>query len=119
MEELLEMITWSQLGIHKKPVLYLAFTILYISMKMHHSFFDVQLFVQIGLLNVDGYYNSLLALFDTGVEEGFIKPSARDIILSAPSAKELLIQMEVHTIFQMQLCSVSSLNLVAKGSHST
>ncbi|KAL8109842.1 cytokinin riboside 5'-monophosphate phosphoribohydrolase LOG8 [Apium graveolens] len=67
MEELLEMITWSQLGIHKKPI---------------------------GLLNVDGYYNSLLALFDTGVEEGFIKPSARDIILSAPSAKELLVQME-------------------------
>ncbi|XP_030448611.1 cytokinin riboside 5'-monophosphate phosphoribohydrolase LOG8 [Syzygium oleosum] len=67
MEETLEMITWSQLGIHKKPV---------------------------GLLNVEGYYNSLLALFDNGVKEGFIKPSARDIVLSAPTAKELMIKME-------------------------
>ncbi|KAK8348740.1 hypothetical protein V6Z12_A06G099900 [Gossypium hirsutum] len=68
MEELLEMITWSQLGIHKKTV---------------------------GLLNVDGYYNNLLALFDNGVKEGFIKPSARHIIVSAPTAKELMVKMEV------------------------
>lgn len=67
MEETLEMITWSQLGIHNKPV---------------------------GLLNVDGYYNPLLAIFDNGVEEGFIKPSARHIVVSAPNAKELLIKME-------------------------
>lgn len=70
MEEVLEMITWAQLGIHKKPV---------------------------GLLNVDGYYNSLLALFDNGVEEGFIKPSARGIVLSAPTVKELLGKMEQYT----------------------
>ncbi|EOY29938.1 PREDICTED: cytokinin riboside 5'-monophosphate phosphoribohydrolase LOG8 isoform X1 [Theobroma cacao] len=70
MEELLEMITWSQLGIHKKTV---------------------------GLLNVDGYYNNLLALFDNGVEEGFIKPSARHIVVSAPTAKELLMKMEQYT----------------------
>ncbi|KAL4358979.1 hypothetical protein AHAS_Ahas08G0031500 [Arachis hypogaea] len=68
MEELLEMITWAQLGIHKKPV---------------------------GLLNVDGYYNCLLALFDNGVKEGFIKPGARNIVVSAPSAKELMMKMEV------------------------
>ncbi|XP_020270300.1 cytokinin riboside 5'-monophosphate phosphoribohydrolase LOG8-like [Asparagus officinalis] len=67
MEELLEMITWSQLGIHNKPV---------------------------GLLNVDGYYNSLLALFDNGVDEGFIKSGARQIVISAPNAKELIIKME-------------------------
>ncbi|XP_016682986.1 cytokinin riboside 5'-monophosphate phosphoribohydrolase LOG8 isoform X3 [Gossypium hirsutum] len=70
MEELLEMITWSQLGIHKKTV---------------------------GLLNVDGYYNNLLALFDNGVKEGFIKPSARHIIVSAPTAKELMEKMEQYT----------------------
>ncbi|KAK9052778.1 hypothetical protein SSX86_029408 [Deinandra increscens subsp. villosa] len=67
MEEVLEMITWSQLGIHKKPV---------------------------GLLNVDGYYNNLLALFDNGVKEGFIKPVARDIVLSASNAIDLLTKME-------------------------
>ncbi|KAM0933562.1 putative LOG family protein [Dioscorea sansibarensis] len=70
MEELLEVITWAQLGIHDKPV---------------------------GLLNVDGYYNFLLALFDNGVEEGFIKPSARKIVVSAATAKELLIKMEEYT----------------------
>ncbi|KAG6466045.1 hypothetical protein ZIOFF_076152 [Zingiber officinale] len=67
MEEVMEMITWSQLGIHNKPV---------------------------GLLNVDGYYNSLLELFDNGVREGFIKPTSRHIVISSPNATELLAKME-------------------------
>lgn len=67
LEEVLEMITWSQLGIHDKPV---------------------------GLLNVDGYYNSLIAFFDKGVEEGFIDPAARHIFVSASTGKELLQKME-------------------------
>ncbi|KAL2896939.1 Cytokinin riboside 5'-monophosphate phosphoribohydrolase LOG8 [Bienertia sinuspersici] len=70
MEEMLEMITWAQLGIHKKPV---------------------------GLLNVDGYYDCLLQLFDNGVKEGFIKQGARDIVVSAPNAEELLTKMEQFT----------------------
>ncbi|KAG5048278.1 hypothetical protein JHK85_009381 [Glycine max] len=49
----------------------------------------------VGLLNVDGYYNCLLALFDNGVKEGFIKPCARNIVVSATSAKELMMKMEV------------------------
>ncbi|CAN0916390.1 Cytokinin riboside 5'-monophosphate phosphoribohydrolase LOG1 [Linum grandiflorum] len=67
LEELLEVITWAQLGIHDKPV---------------------------GLLNVDGYYNSLLSFIDKAVEEGFISPTARHIIVSAPNAKELVKKME-------------------------
>ncbi|POO01219.1 Cytokinin riboside 5'-monophosphate phosphoribohydrolase [Trema orientale] len=67
LEELLEVITWAQLGIHDKPV---------------------------GLLNVDGYYNSLLSFIDKAVEEGFISPSARHIIVSSPSARELVKKME-------------------------
>ncbi|GAB2210718.1 hypothetical protein Droror1_Dr00016001 [Drosera rotundifolia] len=67
MEELLEMITWSQLGIHKKPI---------------------------GLLNVGGYFNSLFALFDKGVEEGFIEDTARHIVIAADSAEELIMKME-------------------------
>ncbi|KAI5681099.1 hypothetical protein M9H77_02326 [Catharanthus roseus] len=67
MEELLEIITWAQLGIHEKPV---------------------------GLLNVDGYYDGLLALFDKGVEEGFIEDSARNIMLLADTPKELINKME-------------------------
>nr|GMD65282.1 cytokinin riboside 5'-monophosphate phosphoribohydrolase LOG1-like [Ipomoea batatas] len=67
MEELLEVITWSQLGIHEKPV---------------------------GLLNVDGYYDGLLALFDKGVEEGFIDDSARNIVVLGDTAKDLITKME-------------------------
>lgn len=53
-------------------------------------------FEQVGLLNVDGYYNSLLALFDKGVEEGFIQGSARHIVVSADTAEELINKMEVY-----------------------
>uniref|UniRef100_A0A803MCG0 Cytokinin riboside 5'-monophosphate phosphoribohydrolase n=1 Tax=Chenopodium quinoa TaxID=63459 RepID=A0A803MCG0_CHEQI len=65
--ELLEVITWAQLGIHDKPV---------------------------GLLNVDGYYNSLLTFIDKAVDDGFIHPSQRHIFVSAPTAKELVQKLE-------------------------
>lgn len=61
------MITWAQLGIHNKPV---------------------------GLLNVDGYYDSLLTFIDKAVEEGFISPAARHIIVSAATAHDLLAKLE-------------------------
>lgn len=48
---------------------------------------------QVGLLNVDGYYNSLLSLFDKGVEEGFIDPKARNIFVLADTATELLTKL--------------------------
>ncbi|KAK4440434.1 Cytokinin riboside 5'-monophosphate phosphoribohydrolase LOG8 [Sesamum alatum] len=76
MEELLEMITWSQLGIHNKPV---------------------------GLLNTDGYYDSLLGIFDKGVEEGFIKQSARNIVISAKTAAELIEKMEEYVPLHTQV----------------
>ncbi|KAK9129295.1 hypothetical protein Sjap_009782 [Stephania japonica] len=67
LEELLEVITWAQLGIHDKPV---------------------------GLLNVDGYYNYLLTFIDKAVDDGFIRPSQRNIIVSAPNVKELVQKLE-------------------------
>ncbi|KAL5557761.1 hypothetical protein UlMin_033972 [Ulmus minor] len=67
LEELLEVITWAQLGIHDKPV---------------------------GLLNVEGYYNCLLSFIDQAVDDGFIDPSQRNIIVSAPNAKELVQKLE-------------------------
>ncbi|KAG6467942.1 hypothetical protein ZIOFF_072507 [Zingiber officinale] len=67
LEELLEVITWAQLGIHDKPV---------------------------GLLNVDGFYNSLLSFIDKAIDEGFIAPTARHIIVSATTAHELLSKLE-------------------------
>lgn len=50
---------------------------------------------QVGLLNVDGYYNYLLTFIDKAVDDGFIKPSQRHIIVSAPNAKELVQKLEV------------------------
>jgi predicted Rossmann-fold nucleotide-binding protein len=47
------------------------------------------------LLNVDGYYDPLLALFDKGEAEGFINSDCRQIFVSAPTASELLTKMEV------------------------
>ncbi|KAM3362436.1 hypothetical protein P3S68_017290 [Capsicum galapagoense] len=61
LDELFEVISWAQLTIHDKPV---------------------------GLMNVDGYYNSLLSFIENAVEEGFISPNARHIIVSAPTAKQ-------------------------------
>jgi predicted Rossmann-fold nucleotide-binding protein len=57
----------------------------------------------VGLLNVDGYYNSFLSFIDNAVEEGFISPTARHIIVSAPTPKELVKNMEVIGIYI--LCS--------------
>lgn len=48
-----------------------------------------------GLLNVDGYYNSLLSFIDNAVDEGFITPAARNIIVSAHTAHELMCKLEV------------------------
>lgn len=62
-EELMEIITWGQLGIHQKPI---------------------------GLLNVAGYYDPLLTMIDRAVEEGFILPRYRNLIVVAAEAEELL-----------------------------
>lgn len=50
---------------------------------------------QVGLLNVDGYYNYLLTFIDKAVDDGFIKPSQRHIFVSAPNAKDLIQKLEV------------------------
>ncbi|KAL2900080.1 Cytokinin riboside 5'-monophosphate phosphoribohydrolase LOG7 [Bienertia sinuspersici] len=50
--------------------------------------------LEVGLLNVDGYYNCLLSFIDKAVDEGFISPTSRGIIVSAPTAKELFRKLE-------------------------
>lgn len=55
LEEAFEMWTWSQLGIHHKPI---------------------------GLLNVDGFYDGLQSFLDHLVAEAFVKPVHRNILLS-------------------------------------
>ena len=66
-EEFCEMITWSQLGRHRKPC---------------------------GLLNVAGYYDPLLQMFDHAVAEGFLKRENRELVLASPSCQELLEKMQ-------------------------
>ncbi|KAH7567045.1 hypothetical protein JRO89_XS07G0010100 [Xanthoceras sorbifolium] len=48
----------------------------------------------VGLINVDGYYNSLLNFIDKAVDDGFISPSQRSIIVSAPNATDLVQKLE-------------------------
>jgi uncharacterized protein (TIGR00730 family) len=62
-EELMETITWGQLGIHQKPV---------------------------GLLNIAGYYDPLLQMIDRGVEEGFILSRYRGLFVASSDVDELL-----------------------------
>jgi cytokinin riboside 5'-monophosphate phosphoribohydrolase len=47
---------------------------------------------------VDGFYDPLLSFIDLAVNEGFIKEDARRIIVSAPTAKELVLKLEVYMI---------------------
>lgn len=49
---------------------------------------------------MDGYYDSLLSLFDKAVQEGFLKSTGRSIVVSAPTPKELIDKMEVHLNIQ-------------------
>ena len=59
MDELFEMWTWTQLGIHAKPSV---------------------------LLNVDGYYASLIAFLDEMTAAGYLSPDQRAILRSAETA---------------------------------
>lgn len=70
LEELIEVLTWGQLQFHAKPC---------------------------GLLNVDGYFDHLLAFFDNARDSGFLNPVHRDMLLIANTPAELLDQFEHYT----------------------
>ena len=63
LDELFETLTWAQIGEHSKPV---------------------------GLLNVDGYYDALLAMLDRALEEKFLFPEHRRALLCASDPDALL-----------------------------
>jgi uncharacterized protein (TIGR00730 family) len=67
-EELCEAVTWTQLGLHRK---------------------------RCGVLNVGGYYDPLLALFDGAVRAGFIKEGGREIVCATADPRELLDRLAV------------------------
>ena len=67
LEEFLEILTWTQLGIHTKPV---------------------------GLINVAGYYDKLLRFFDQSVREGFLQEQNRNMLLVENCPEALLDRLE-------------------------
>jgi uncharacterized protein (TIGR00730 family) len=66
-EEFCEIITWAQLGLHRKPC---------------------------AILNVEGYYDPLLALFNHAVAEGFVHPSNRGLVIQEEDPNRLLDLLE-------------------------
>lgn len=67
LDELFEIVTWSQLGIHRKPV---------------------------GLLNLDGFFDALLAFLDQLVDAGFLLERHRDLLIVDDDAAALLDRMD-------------------------
>ncbi|MDR1708035.1 LOG family protein [Dysgonomonas sp.] len=67
MEELFEMLTWGQLALHKKPI---------------------------ALLNVEGFYDPLVALSEKMIEKGFLKEEYRDLLIVDDDIEKLLLKME-------------------------
>ncbi len=63
LDEIAEILTWSQLGFHQKPC---------------------------GLINVSGYYDSFLSFLDHAVSEGFMKQEHRKMLLVSEDPVELL-----------------------------
>jgi uncharacterized protein (TIGR00730 family) len=66
LEELFEMLTWAQLGLHAKPC---------------------------GVLNVDGYFDKLLGFLDHVAEERFITQEHRQMMISERDPEDLLDRM--------------------------
>jgi uncharacterized protein (TIGR00730 family) len=62
LDELFEIVTWRQIGIHGKPI---------------------------AILNINGYYDSLITFLDHAVAKGLIQQKDRDIIFSSPSWEEI------------------------------
>ena len=66
-EEFCEIVTWAQLGLHEKPC---------------------------GLLNLAGYYDRLLAMFDHALDQGFLRPAHRSLVLADADPGGLLAKMQ-------------------------
>lgn len=74
LEEITEVLTWIQLGLHDKPC---------------------------GLLNIHGYFDALLAFLDHAVAEGFLRKDYRGLLLVSDNAPDLLDAFRTYS-FQAQ-----------------
>ncbi|GMM33775.1 Log1 protein [Saccharomycopsis crataegensis] len=71
LEELAEVITWSQLGIHDKPVI---------------------------VYNINGFFDGLKTFFEHCIDQGFIKRTQKEIVVFANTLEEVLDQIENYKI---------------------
>lgn len=69
MDELFEMLTWAQLSLHKKPI---------------------------GLLNIDGFYDPLIALSEKMIEKQFVKEEYRSLLIIESDVEVLLDKMKMY-----------------------
>jgi uncharacterized protein (TIGR00730 family) len=69
LEEIFEVWTWAQLGMHRKPC---------------------------GLLDVDGFFTPLVSFLDHVVASGFLRPASRAMLTVAASPDELLAQFSAY-----------------------
>lgn len=69
LEEFFEVVTWAQLGLHRKPC---------------------------GLLNVAGFYDPLLAQLDREVAEGFLSPTMRTLVIESNEPGQLLAALQTY-----------------------
>lgn len=74
LEEFAEVLTWGQLGLHQKPC---------------------------GLLNIEGYYNSLIAFFDQAVQAQFVRPEHRSAVIEAQTCEDLLEKLNQYQPIQI------------------
>ena len=70
LEELFEMLTWAQLGLHTKPI---------------------------AVLNIDGFYDALLIMLQTMVDNGFLKEINQKMLIVSDNIDDLLFQMKNYT----------------------
>ncbi len=68
-EELFEIITWAQLGLHQKPI---------------------------GLLNINGFYDDLISMLETMVSKGFLKIENLDLLIIDNTVDSLIQRMETY-----------------------
>jgi uncharacterized protein (TIGR00730 family) len=69
LEELFEILTWAVLGLHRKPV---------------------------GILNVEGYFDPLLAFLDDSVARGFVRPEHRGFLVVSDEPESLVAEILHH-----------------------
>lgn len=69
MDELFELLTWGQLGMHNKPI---------------------------GILNINGYYDMLISFIDNMVIKGLLRQNNRDMVIVSDDINTLMLKMSIY-----------------------